>query len=70
MYAPRGRGGGTGQSSYTFLLRVTCKKGGGGLNSMSICVHTKWKVSYQYSDPRSISQDIAMKEGSETMLSK
>ena len=28
-YAPRGRGGG-GQASYTFLLRITCKKGGGG----------------------------------------
>ena len=27
-YAPRGRGG--GQASYTFLLRITCKKGGGG----------------------------------------
>ena len=31
-YAPRGRGG--GQASYTFLLGITCKKGGGGPNSM------------------------------------
>ena len=28
-YAPRGRGGGD-QASYTFLLRITCKKRGGG----------------------------------------
>ena len=31
-YAPRGRGG--GQASYTFLLRITCKKkkkGGGAV---------------------------------------
>ena len=27
MYAPRGRGG---QVSYTFLLRTTCEKRGGG----------------------------------------
>ena len=26
-YAPRGRGG--GKASYTFPLRITCKKGGG-----------------------------------------
>ena len=29
-YAPRGRGG---QVSYTFPLRITCKKGGGGRES-------------------------------------
>ena len=28
-YAPRGRGG--GRASYTFLLRITCKKGGEGV---------------------------------------
>ena len=31
-YAPRGKGG--GQVSYTFSLRITCKKGGGGPKSM------------------------------------
>ena len=29
-YAPRGRGGGGGQASYTFPLCMTCKKGGRG----------------------------------------
>ena len=32
VYAPRGRGG--GQVSYTFLLCITCKKGGRGSDSM------------------------------------
>ena len=32
-YAPRGRGGG-GQASYTFLLRITCKRVGGAPESM------------------------------------
>ena len=31
-YTPRGKGG--GQVSYTFPLRITCKKGGGGPDSM------------------------------------
>ena len=29
-YAPRGRGG-RGQAYYTFLVRITCKKGGKGV---------------------------------------
>ena len=32
-YAPRGVGGG-GKLSHTFPLRITCKKGGGGPDSM------------------------------------
>ena len=39
-YAPRGREGGGGQTSYIFLLRITCKikgGGGGGPDSMSNC---------------------------------
>ena len=38
MYAPRGRGG--GQASYTFPLRITCKKGVGGW------VQIACKISY------------------------
>ena len=41
-YAPTG--GGWGQASYTFPLRITCKKGEGGPESMYNCVRTKWKA--------------------------
>ena len=37
-------GGGGGQVSYAFPLRITYKEGGGGLNSMSNCICTKWKA--------------------------
>ena len=32
------------QVSNTFPLRITCKKGGGGPDSMQKCVPTKWKT--------------------------
>ena len=35
--------------SYVISLRITCKKRGGGLDSMYTCVSTKWKAPKAHS---------------------
>ena len=48
-YTPRWKGG--GQVFYTFLLHTTCKKGGGGPDTMYNCIHNKWKAPNRTSNP-------------------